>query len=92
MLRCHFAASLRCSLGHRKRYSGRSGEIAGRDRQLEVLVNPFPSAEDGLPDAPHRLAPARVLPDPFADSLALPVSERPAADAAPAQGRQASPA
>jgi hypothetical protein len=61
---------LRRSPRHREQYSGHSGEVAGRHRQLEVQIDPLQSSEDRLPDTPHCLAPAKVLFDALADRLA----------------------
>lgn len=61
--RCCVAASLRRFLRHREQYSSHSCETARHHRQLEVLINPFQSAVDRLPDAPHRLTPAKALLD-----------------------------
>src|SRR5438105_2663633 len=68
--RCDSLASLRRSLRYSEYYSGHAREIAGGHRQLEVLIDSLQPSEDGLPDASHRLAPAKVLFDALADRLA----------------------
>jgi len=44
------AVSLRRFLRHREQYSGHSRQVAGRHRQLEVLIDPLQSSEDRTAD------------------------------------------
>lgn len=62
--------SLHRSLRQRRQYSGHSGQVARQHRELEVLVDPFDAAIDGLTNPADSLAPTEVLFDAFAFHLA----------------------
>lgn len=61
--------SSRPFLRHQARHSSHSNEIAGRHGQFEVLIDTLDAAVHGLSEAPHRLAPAEVFFDAFANGL-----------------------
>lgn len=64
------AASSHRPLCARPEYSRHSHDVAGRHRQLEVLIDLLDASIQCLPDPTDCLAPAEVLFDAFADRLA----------------------
>src|SRR5258706_7222088 len=62
--------SWRRCLRVRAQHSGNSYDVARRHRELEVLVDARHPPVHGLADAPHGLAPAKVLFDALANRLA----------------------
>ena len=54
---------------HRTRHSGLAHQVAGRHRELELLVDPLETAKHRLANAADGLAPAERLLDTFADDL-----------------------
>jgi hypothetical protein len=62
--------SLRYSGRHRDRHSGDAQQVAGGHGELELLIDTVQSAKHRLSNAAHRLAPAKVFLDPFANGLA----------------------
>jgi hypothetical protein len=61
---------VRASLRHREQYSGHSTQVTGSHRQLEVLIDPRPSAVHGLADMTNSLAPTEMLFNSRSDGLA----------------------
>ena len=66
----HACRSSCSSFLRRVHHSGHSHDVAGCHRDLEVLIDAFESAVDGLPNTANRLAPAEVFLDALSDHLA----------------------
>ena len=67
-------ASLPYAACHHDRHSRHSQQVVRSHGELEVLIDSLQAAKHGLSDPAHGLGPAERLLNPFADSLAQPVT------------------